>query len=312
MAAAYTSAPPASATARAWCSRGPGSGPATRRSAGGGAAGPGRPRSPRGRRSGTAPLEGPPGAVPPVGPLAGVAVHDLDALLLRHRRPAPGELLLRQVGVGVEHGGHDLDLGVGVPIEQGDLGVVARREPTSPAAPSSAPSSPNRASARSACRCSFPGTGQARAPVLDVDPLHPGGDHLAQLGQHQVGVVAGFGERVGPHPDQERFVGLAAGVDAQVGGGRRRQQPRRASKALARTDWRHTKSESLGLWVPGREPGLQHRQATRRRRRRAGPCRRRSGRRAASRGFGAGNSGSGRSGAGCRRRHSGSTSPCTP
>ncbi len=62
------------------------------------------------------------------------------------------------------------------------------------------------------------------APVVDVDPLHPGGDHLAQLQEDQLGVIARLRQGVGAHPDQQGLVGLTAGVDAQVGGGTGGQQ----------------------------------------------------------------------------------------
>ena len=62
------------------------------------------------------------------------------------------------------------------------------------------------------------------APVGQVDPLQERRDHLAQLGQHQLGVGPGLGQRMGPHAQQQGLVGLAGAVDADVGGGRGRQQ----------------------------------------------------------------------------------------
>jgi hypothetical protein len=60
-------------------------------------------------------------------------------------------------------------------------------------------------------------------PVGDVDPLQEARDDLAQLGEHEVGVGPGLGQRVRAHPQQQGFVGLAGAVDADVGQGRRRQ-----------------------------------------------------------------------------------------
>ncbi len=63
---------------------------------------------------------------------------------------------------------------------------------------------------------------QAHAPVLPVDPLEERRDHQPQLLQHHLGVAPHLGQRVGPHPQQQRLVGLARPVDPDVGqaGGR--------------------------------------------------------------------------------------------
>ena len=99
------------------------------------------------------------------------------------------------------------------------------------------------------------------APVVDVDPLHPGRDDLAQLGQHEVGVRPGLGERMGAHPDQERLVGLAAGVDAEVGGGGGRQQAAQGVEGLGP---HRLAPDEVGvvrrLGMLRREPGLQQRE----------------------------------------------------
>ena len=99
------------------------------------------------------------------------------------------------------------------------------------------------------------------AAVLDVDPLHPGRDDLAQLGQHEVGIHAGFGERMGSHPDEERLIGLAAGVDAEVGAGGGRQQ---ATQSVERLGPHRLAPDEVGVLgrpgVLGREPGLQQRE----------------------------------------------------
>ncbi len=56
-----------------------------------------------------------------------------------------------------------------------------------------------------------------RTPIGQVDPLEEGRDDLAQLGQHEPGVVTGLGQRMGPHAQQQGLVALAAAVDAHVG-----------------------------------------------------------------------------------------------
>ena len=72
-------------------------------------------------------LEGPARAVAAVETVAGVLAHDVEPLArptcCATRSSMP---LLGQVGVGVEHGGHHLDLAVGIPVDQGHLGVVDR------------------------------------------------------------------------------------------------------------------------------------------------------------------------------------------
>ena len=64
---------------------------------------------------------------------------------------------------------------------------------------------------------------QALAPVGHVDAADPGRNDFSQFGQHQVGVIAGLGQGVRPHPQQQALVGLTGAVNAEVGGCRRRQ-----------------------------------------------------------------------------------------
>ena len=61
------------------------------------------------------------------------------------------------------------------------------------------------------------------APLRDVDAAQEARDHLAQLRQHQPGVLASLRQRVRPHPQQQRFEPLAAAVDADVRQRRRRE-----------------------------------------------------------------------------------------
>ena len=61
------------------------------------------------------------------------------------------------------------------------------------------------------------------AAVGEVDPLEEARDDLAQLGEHEIGVRAGLGQRMGPHAQQQRLVGLPRPVDPDVRQGRGRQ-----------------------------------------------------------------------------------------
>src|SRR5215211_5503567 len=70
--------------------------------------------------------------------------------------------------------------------------------------------------------------GPGHPPVLAVDPVQERRDHLAQLGQQQVGVAAGLGQGGGPQAQQQGLVRLPGGEDAEVGGGGGRQQAAQA------------------------------------------------------------------------------------
>ena len=59
-------------------------------------------------------------------------------------------------------------------------------------------------------------------PVRQVDALQERGDHLAELDEHEVRVLAHLGERVRAHPDQHLLVGLPGGEHAEVRTGPRR------------------------------------------------------------------------------------------
>jgi hypothetical protein len=113
--------------------------------------------------------------------------------------------------MGVEHGGHELDLAVRIPVEQGDprgrlgrLGWLAIGEQP-----------------RDDVLHGPPRGGQVGAPghaaVIEVDPLQEAGDDLAELAQHEVGVGPRLRQRVRAHPEQEGLVPLARAVDAHVG-----------------------------------------------------------------------------------------------
>ena len=65
------------------------------------------------------------------------------------------------------------------------------------------------------------------APIGPVDPGDERRDDLAQLFQHHRGVLDRFGQRVGPHAEQQRLERLAAAVDADVRQRCRGQDPAR-------------------------------------------------------------------------------------
>ena len=149
--------------------------------------------------------------------------------------------------------GQHLVLALGVEVEQARPRAVRRRRP-------SAAVGPEPLDHRGRV---VPGGGQVGrplpAPLGQVDPLEEGRDDLAQLGQHQLGVVRG--------PRAAGGRASAAGAARRTGRCRRCRRwrarrpaagPAAASRALARTAWRWTKSESPGLaGVAGDEPGLQ-------------------------------------------------------
>ena len=55
------------------------------------------------------------------------------------------------------------------------------------------------------------------APLGTLDALQERGDHLPQLDEHEVGIVADLLQRVRAHPEQEGLVPLAGAEDADVG-----------------------------------------------------------------------------------------------
>ena len=159
------------------------------------------------------PLEPAAGLVAPVGPIALVGLEDRHPLVDGHGLHPLLDLGLGQVGERVEAAGDQLDLGVGVEVDQ-----LHRRDLVGRFV--------GREERVGELGHAVTGGGQVLAPghatVFEVDPLQERRDDLAQLGEHEVGVGLGLGQRVGSHPQQQRLVGLAGAVDADVGqrGGR--------------------------------------------------------------------------------------------
>ena len=148
-----------------------------------------------------------PGLCRRLAALADVRVHECDAIVGGQATDAIEQLRFGKVRVRVTDRGEHLVLAVGIPVEQRDvgrgLGFVGRED------------------ARDEVGGVVAGLREVRrprlAPVGAVDAHEERRDDLAELLEHQLGVQAGFGQRVGAHAEQQRFVGLAGAVDADVG-----------------------------------------------------------------------------------------------
>ncbi len=163
------------------------------------------------------PLERTAGLVASVRPFADVAAHHRQAVLDRHGPHSLEHGGLRQAGVRVEHRSDDLDLALGVPVDQGHRRRRGLRDLVV-----------GQELVRRRLHLCSPGRQVVRrrlSAVGQVDPPQEAGDDLAQLGEHQVGVLASLGKRVRPHPQQQRLEPLAGPVDAHVGQRRRREDP---------------------------------------------------------------------------------------
>ena len=73
------------------------------------------------------PLQSPSRLVVAVGPVSHVGSYHRQAVFGPHRADLPLQLLLGQVGVGIQHRGHHLDLGLWVVVHQPDHGGVVCR-----------------------------------------------------------------------------------------------------------------------------------------------------------------------------------------
>ncbi len=217
-------------------------------------------------------LEGPTRLVPPVGAVTDVGPHDRDAVVDRHGPDAPLDLVLGLVHVGVEHRRDELDLAVGVEVDEPDQRRRIGGRPLGEEAPGDVVHG-----VAGAAQVGAPG----HAAVVEVDALEERRDHLAQLAQHEVGVGAGLGQRMGPHAQQQLLVALAGAVDADVRERRGRQD---AAERVERLGPDGLAVDEVGVargssgTARGRSPASTA--AARRRCRRGGPCRRRSGCRA--------------------------------
>ena len=123
------------------------------------------------------------------------------------------QLRLRQRRVRVTDRGQDLVLGLRVEIHEFDLGARIDRRRTEQRVDERRRVGPGRLEVLA----------PSSAPVGQVDPAQKARDHLAQLVQHEVGVLPRLGQRVRPHPEQQRLETLAGAVDPHVRRRRRRQ-----------------------------------------------------------------------------------------
>ena len=67
---------------------------------------------------------------------------------------------------------------------------------------------------------------------------------MAQLGQHLLRAAADFFERMREHAEEQRFERLAGAEQADVGGGRRRQQ---AAQRVERLRANHRHANAVGI-----------------------------------------------------------------
>ena len=192
-------------------------------------------------------LEAPARLVSTIGPVAGVLLEDRHLLIGPQRSHAGDELILGEVDVGIEHGGDELVLGVGIEVDECHHRPAARGRHVGKSA--SARSSIDDAVLLQVGR-------PRRAPIGQVDATQEGRDHLAQLGEHDVRVPTGLGQRMGPHAEQQLLVGLTGAVDADVreaGGGK---QPAQGVEGLGPD---RLATDEIGVarrsWETGRRSG---------------------------------------------------------
>ena len=168
-------------------------------------------------------LEGAPGPVPSVAPIADVRGQQCDPVVVAELADPTGRLPLAAAEVR-ETGRHqDLLFPVRIEVEEHHLGLTARRRgrrclERSQFGPQ-ARHEPRRAVTRGR-----EVVGPLAAAGGNVDTLEERGYDLAQLFEHEVRVVTGFGERVRAHAQQQLLVGLAGPINPDVGERRRREQ----------------------------------------------------------------------------------------
>ena len=83
------------------------------------------------------------------------------------------------------------------------------------------------------------------AAVRLIHPCEERGNHLPQLGEHQLGVAAHFLQRMREHAQQQRFERLARSEQADVGSRRSRQQ---AAKRVERLGANHRPIDGVGVF----------------------------------------------------------------
>ena len=112
-----------------------------------------------------------------------------------------------------EHRGHDLGLGLRIPFEQRDLRAVRKVKGVGqPARMAEQAVGEILHGSLILLQVLRPGA----APVGRIHPAQERWNHLPQLRQHHLGIGACLREWMGPHPEQQRFVGLASAIDAHV------------------------------------------------------------------------------------------------
>ena len=146
------------------------------------------------------------GLVPPVRPHADARGEHRVPVVGMHPPDEPEELVVRQIALGVEHGRGDLQLALGIMVNQVDffarLGLDVAGE----------------LGGQLLCALAHvpPVARPGHAPIVHVDTLEELGDDLPQLDLHQVAVLAHLGERMLRQAHQELLVGLAGRVDPEV------------------------------------------------------------------------------------------------
>ena len=159
-------------------------------------------------------LERPARPVAAVLPFADVRLQHADPLRGVHLDSQLQQLAEREIGAGVQRGGHHLRLPVGIEFGQRHLGllivpIVARH---------AVQQLPGLLLAAAQV------VGPKAAPPRLIDPPQERRDHLPELLEHRAGHFAAFSQRVRPHPEQQRLVRLSGAVDADVRARSGRQQ----------------------------------------------------------------------------------------
>ena len=160
-------------------------------------------------------LECTPGTLASVGSGADVRLDHLNAFLDGHVAHTSFDRPLGQRRVRIEHGGDHLDFAVRVEIDQVD-NVVGHRSADLIAEDLLAQGLHRGPSVIQVRR-------RANPTLREVDALQERRHDLAEFGEHEIGVGASLGQRVGPHAQKQCLIRLPGAVDADVrqrGGGK--------------------------------------------------------------------------------------------